>query len=548
METAVEQKRQTESRRAESPNVILIMCDQMRADHLGCYGQQGIRTPHIDSLAESGTRFDRCYVASPVCMPNRASIFTGRHPSAHRVRMNGIPLSLQENTFVELLRLRGYKTALLGKAHLQNMYEMSPLVQAAPAPAGKWVAPPGAREAYRYDSRDDYGQELSGRWAGQAPPDVRLPFYGFEHVRFCTEHGDLVSGHYRHWLRGQGVDPADYAGAENSLPHDYTCPQAWRTRMPEELYPTRYVQNEAVAFLKEHAADDARQPFFLTVSFPDPHHPFTPPGRYWDMYSPDEQILPASYHCADVVLPQVRWAREQRKKAKPSNQSFGAFHVTEREAKEAQALTFGMISMIDDAIGEMLRTLDETRLRRNTVIVFTSDHGDFLGDHSLLLKGPLHLNGLLRVPLILSGLAGAEPARGASPHLCSSMDISATILDLCDIHPYNGLQGRSLLDDAREGGGASAPAGVLIEDDSQAPHLGFEIAPRIRTLITDRYRLSLYGRTGHAELFDLVDDPHELNNRWADRAYAGIRCRLMEELAMLEMEAADTSPWPVYAA
>lgn len=543
----VKQPEQHSNRGPALPNVILIMTDQMRADHLGCYGQHGIRTPHIDGLAAGGTLFERCYVASPVCMPNRASIFTGRHPSVHRVRMNGIPLSLQENTFVELLRLRGYKTALVGKAHLQNMYEMPPLVRQAPAPAGKWLPPSDALEAYRYPPHGDYSQELSSRWMQPEPPDVKLPFYGFDHVLFCTEHGDMVGGHYRHWLLRQGIDPAAYTGSENALAHDYTCPQAWRTRLPEELYPTRYIQEQSTKYLRECASSGSEQPFFLNVSFPDPHHPFTPPGRYWDMYRPEDQTLPASFHCDDDILPQVKWAREQRRKAKPSNQTFGAFHVLEQEAKEAQALTFGMISMIDDAVGEIIRTLEETGLRENTVILFTSDHGDFLGDHSLLLKGPLHLNGLIRVPLILNDpMQGRR--RSISTHLCSSLDISATILDRCNVQPYNGIQGRSLLDDSHADRAASPPSGILIEDDSQAAHFGFSTAPRIRTLITERHRLSIYGRSGHAELFDLRDDPHELRNRFDCPSHAPIRHRLMEELAMLEMDAADTSPWPPYAA
>lgn len=530
------------------PNVILIMTDQMRADHLGCYGQSRINTPHIDSLAQSGTRFDRCYVASPVCMPNRSSIFTGRRPSAHRVRMNGIPLSLQENTFVELLRLRGYKTALIGKSHLQNMYAMPPMVQPPKVAEGMWTPPPTAMEAIRSNPEDDYDQELTYRWNGASPPKITLPFYGFEHVQFCTEHGDQVSGHYMHWLRNQGYDPEQLAGPQNSLPHNYSCPQAWRTRMPEELYPTRYIENESITYLRNHHAEHSGQPFFLTVSFPDPHHPFTPPGRYWDMYKPEDQVLPKSFHCADNVLPQVEWARnERRKKGRPSEQSFGAFHVLEEEAKEAIALTFGMISMIDDAIGQILTTLRETGQDQNTIIVFTSDHGDFLGDHSLLLKGPLHLNGLLRVPLIWHD-PQTDRNNSQSQHLCSSIDISATILERCGIHPYNGLQGRSLIPDIDPDQTPQPPSSVLIEDDAQAPHFGFTVAPRIRTLITDRYRLSIYGRTGHNELFDLQEDPGELVNRWNEPSFASIQSQLIEELAMTEMDAADLSPWPRYAA
>ena len=114
------------------PNILLIMTDQHRADHLGCYGNRQVRTPHIDGIASKGTVFDRFYVASPICMPNRSTLMTGRMPSLHGVRHNGIPLRLGDTTFATLLGARGYRTALIGKSHLQNMQDIPPLVQRAP--------------------------------------------------------------------------------------------------------------------------------------------------------------------------------------------------------------------------------------------------------------------------------------------------------------------------------------------------------------------------------------------------------------------------------
>lgn len=528
------------------PNVILIVTDQMRADHLGCYGQSRIRTPNIDALAAHGTRFDRCYVASPTCMPNRASIMTGRLPTAHRVRMNGIPLSIQENTFVELLRLRGYGTALIGKSHLQNVYDTPPQVQPPPPAPGVWVAPQGAREAVRHAQAEDYGQELPSHWAPGGPRKVRTPFYGFEHVRLCMGHGEIGGGDYADWLRARGWDPETSFGPEHCLPHDYTCPQAWRTSLPEALYPTRYVESESISFLESHVRQRTGRPFFLTASFPDPHHPFTPPGRYWDMYKPEDQVLPTSFHSDDSALPQVRWARETRRRGGPPGQTYGAFSVTEKEAREAIALTFGMISMIDDSIGRLMAYLERAGLSDNTIVIFTSDHGDYLGDHSLMLKGSLHLQSVLRVPLIWFDPRTPKPGPQARADLCSSIDISATILERCRIHPYNGMQGRSLVP-AMEGAPPRVEP-VLIEEDAQGPHLGFDQAPRIRTLMTERHRLSIYGRSGHAELFDLREDPHELRNRWDDPEFTQLRSQLVEQLAMAEMDASDSSPWPVFAA
>jgi arylsulfatase A-like enzyme len=526
------------------PNIVLILTDQHRADFLGCYGHPSVRTPNIDALSRSGTRFDRCYVASPVCMPNRASIMTGRMPSAHRARMNGIPLSLRENTFVELLRLRGYRTALIGKSHLQNMIDIPPFVSTRKEPRG-WQPPNVANEAVRPVPDDDYGQELPSRWNRAEPYRVQTPFYGFEEAILCPGHGDQVGGHYFQWLRSVCGDPERLRGPANALPHGFVCPDAWRTAVPEEWYPTRYIENETVGYITRHATNHVGAPFFLAMSFPDPHHPFTPPGRYWSMYDPNDQVLPASFHHQDDALPQVLWARRERDR-RDGKDHYSAFAASEREAREAIALTAGLVTMIDDAVGRVVNTLRETGLLENTVIVFSSDHGDYLGDHGLLLKGPLHLQSLIRVPLIWSDPKSRRNGR-VSGALASSIDISATILDRAGIDPYNGMQGKSLLP-VMETSVARHRESVLIEEDAQKAHFGFSEAPRIRTLITDRYRLSIYGRSGHGELFDLENDSDELENRFAAREYAGTRAGLMEELAFAEMEAADRSPMPVYLA
>jgi len=122
--------------KAKRPNFVLFITDQHRADFLGCYGHPVLRTPNIDSIAAKGTAFDRFYVASPVCMPNRSSLMTCRMPSVHGVRSNGIPLSMQSVTFVELLRDAGYRTALIGKSHLQNFTEHGPIIKRPPPREG----------------------------------------------------------------------------------------------------------------------------------------------------------------------------------------------------------------------------------------------------------------------------------------------------------------------------------------------------------------------------------------------------------------------------
>src|SRR5262252_2141377 len=150
---------------AERPNFLFFIADQLRADHLGCYGNRIIRTPAIDSLAARGVAFDRFYVASPVCQPNRATLMTGRMPSLHGVRYTGISLSLDANTFVDLFRAAGWRTALIGKSHLQNMTGMPTVVDRSAPPQGYAPPPAGFDEAEKNDLADPaYEQENGQEW------------------------------------------------------------------------------------------------------------------------------------------------------------------------------------------------------------------------------------------------------------------------------------------------------------------------------------------------------------------------------------------------
>jgi len=538
------------------PNFILFITDQQRADHLGCYGNTINQTPHIDSLAARGTRFDRAYVACPVCMPNRASLMTGRMPSSHGVRHNGIPLSLGATTFVGLLRAAGYRTALLGKSHLQNFEGLAPEITWQNP--GTATRPPDHLIDADQDRRigPDYDNEWTPYWQARPDHDVQLPFYDFEHVRLCTLHGDQVHGHYGRWLVDHHADPDSLRGPANAIPDDrYNSPQAWRTRIPEDLYPTNYVADKTIDYLERHVAkntatqrtNEAADPFFIQCSFPDPHHPFTPPGRYWDMYDPADVILPDSFHVNRDPPPIAHIRAHQRPEDQRS--PYAPFTVSEREAREIIALTYGMMTMIDDAVGRVLSKLDELNLAEDTTILFTTDHGDWMADHGIMLKGPLHYQGLIRVPLIWtdSGAGqGVESGRGVDG-LASTLDIPATILARAGLAPNNGMQGSSLLDvTAGKSDGVAGRTGLLIEEDALRPNFGYEERPRVRTLVTDRHRLSIWqaADSDWGELYDLVDDPHELINLWEDPIAAKLKSDLIAQLLQKVVALQSRSPLP----
>jgi arylsulfatase A-like enzyme len=525
------------------PNFLFFITDQHRFDYLGCAGHPVLRTPRIDSIAARGTLFERFYVATPVCMPNRATLMTGRMPSVHGVRSNGSPLSLLSNTFVDALRAAGYATALVGKSHLQNFGPYPPVLKRAPPREGDQVLEPSFAEARKPVAGDGpYDQEHPSRWEAGHDFAMRLPFYGFEHVDLCTAHGDQVGGHYYVWLKSKRPDADALRDHANQLPHDYVCPQAWRTPIPEELYPTAYIADKTCAWLDNYARGDRSKPFFLMASFPDPHHPFTPPGRYWGMYDPRDLALPPSFHAGNRSPARpVAWALAERAGGKSDLEGQAAFAVDEREAREAMALSCGMIAMIDDAVGRVLAELAARGLSDDTIVIFTTDHGDFLGDHRLLLKGPAHYEGITHVPFIWAE-PGARPARRTDA-LAGTLDIAATILDRAKIEPYNGIQGLSLLP-VLEGTGRLARDTMVIEDDQQRAVFALPSGARLRTLVTPRWRMTIAHGDPHGELYDLQSDPHELDNLFEDAAHRAVRAELMEKLAYRQMELADRSPLP----
>ncbi|MBL0419093.1 sulfatase-like hydrolase/transferase [Ramlibacter sp. AW1] len=517
------------------PNFLVFIVDQLNASHLGCWGNRQIATPHIDALAARGWSAAECHVASPICMPNRASIMTGRMPSAHGVRHNGIPLSLASRTFVELLHEAGYETSLCGKSHLQNITDKKP----APHP-GRPVYGKDAQRPYPGDHR----QESIARWREDPAFEPALPYYGFGHLDLAIEHGDCPQGHYRRWLAREHPQALELAGPAKAIPTpEYRLSQvrqAWRTRVPEELHPTAWIADRAIERLQGAAARE--RPFFVYCSFPDPHHPYTPPGRYWDLYRPEDVELPASFHSSEPP-PHLAWLRGERDAGRAVKDSQACFAATERETREAIALNWGSLSFIDAQVGRVLEALEASGQAGNTVVVFTSDHGEFAGEHQLLLKGSLHYPSLTRTPLIWRDPAAAEGGR-RSDALLSSIDISASIFERVGLEPYNGLQGRSFLPLVRQEPGHASREHLLIEEEGQRTYFGFDGPVRMRTLLSPTHRLSVYDGAEWGELYDRRADPTESRNLWNDPAQRALRGELLGELARQMLAHADTSPAP----
>ena len=521
----------------DRPSYILFITDQQRFDNLGCNGHPVLRTPHIDAMAAEGVNHKKFYVSSPVCMPNRASLVTCRMPSSHGVRSLGIPLSHDNVTFVDLLRAAGYDTALIGKSHLQTVTSW-PVKLDPPVERDGFEKPPAdLAEAVRSDLDDARYKYEQDSFYQTVSPDVPKPFYGFDEYISVLRHGFNTGGDHELHLKQVAPDVLDLRSRDNQFPHDYSCPQAIRTKVPEEHYSTSYIADRACEWLAARKGNPA--PFFLMVSFPDPHHPFTPPGKYWDMYKPEDMTVPAAYAADDWDPPEYVKIAERDRAADPSlgQRSGYSVAVSEREAQEAQALTCGMIAMIDDAVGRVRDAVQDAGVADRTVQIYTSDHGDHLGDHRLLFKGAEQYDTLTHVPFIWSdpnGASGEETQELAQTH-----DIGTTILEHARIEPAIGMQGQVMA----VAGGKGRDT-VHIQYETQRTQEAFGQRPRVHTVIRGRWRLSMYLGKCKNELFDLEVDPGELTNLWDDPGHAAVRAEMTELLAEMEIAVADRVPLP----
>ncbi len=497
---------------SKKPNFLLIITDQHRADWLGCAGHPVVRTPNIDAIAAKGTMFEDFHVALPVCMPNRASLMTGRMPSVHGLRHNGCLLPTRANTFVDVLAKGGYATASIGKSHLQPFTDSPPLRDADTV---ERLVP----EAWKPEP-DSYKKEEPASFQGSADTPFETPYYGFQHVDLVTSHGDQCGGQYGQWFRETVPNWEALHDPANELDHEYTCPQAYRTPIPEESYPTAWIADKAIEYIQGRAEQE--DPFFAFVSFPDPHHPFNPPGKYWDMYDPKDFEVELPYEAHENPTPPMEYESEKWKSGVLPPIPQMPFRADDQHILEAKALTAGMITMIDDHVGRIIEALKATGAYDNTIIIFTSDHGDYLGDFNLMLKGAIQTPSITRVPMIWSDPETRAGVR--TDTLASTIDISASILDRVGLNPYNGMQGRSFL--KALGGAVPHRDEVMIEHNDGGPRMGFSKSARVRTLRTKAWRMSVFAGEDWGELYDLNADPKECKNLWDDPAYGSVKAEL----------------------
>ncbi|MDX1681507.1 MAG: sulfatase-like hydrolase/transferase, partial [Phycisphaeraceae bacterium] len=375
----------------DRPNVLLITSDQQHFTTLGFLNPK-IETPNLDRLAAEGTNFSRAYTNNPVCSPSRGTMITGQYPSSHGCWTIGVKLPEDQPFLGDHFRAAGYDASLIGKAHFQ------PLASDPDGPGGESLeCQPILRDL-------DFWSRFN---------DEHTPWYGFNHVELARNHADEahVGQHYALWMEEQGLDDwRDYfqppPGRDESRNYrEPDNPRSWQ--LPAEYHYTTWTGQRTAARIKKCVAQD--KPFFCWSSFHDPHPPYLVPEPWASMYDPadmepgelvDGELddMPEHFRLTQEENPDFSAWRE------PGGSAIHGFRrqIVDRETlQKDMACYYGMVSFMDHEIGRILDTLDEQGVADNTLIVFTTDHGHFLGQHGLTAKGPFHYEDLLRLPFLV---------------------------------------------------------------------------------------------------------------------------------------------------
>ncbi len=472
-------------------NILFIMCDQLRYDYLSCYGHPHLITPNIDALAAKGVQFTNAYVQSPICGPSRMSYYTGRYVRSHGSTWNGTPLRIGEPTLGDHLKRLNVRNVLLGKTHIRaDLQGMKRLGIDPDSDIGKFNAQ-GGFEVYERD--DGLHPNQSQR------PNIAYNKYlndnGFEGdnpwqtwANSCENaKGEVLSG----WLMENADQPA---------------------RIPEFYSETPYLTRRAMQFIEE--ADDS--PWCLHLSYIKPHWPYMAAAPYHNMYSQKHMLA-------------VNRTQQERDKGHPLQKAYMNHFVSKTFSKEQVRnkvipTYMGLIKQLDDQMGILFDHLQKSGKAEETMIVFTSDHGDYLGDHWMGEKELFHEESV-KVPLIIyDPTPKSDRTRGTtSEQLVESIDLAPTFIEYMGGTPeYNILEGKSLLE-LLAGNTKLLREYLFSEYDYSMRQASTELKVKVSdarmVMVRDAQYKFTYVQNMRPMLFDLVNDPKEQQDLATDPLY-----------------------------
>lgn len=436
-------------------NILLIHVDQLRWDCLGYSGNADVKTPNIDKLAADGVRYTEHYTVYPVCTPSRYSLLSGMYVHQHGAWTNESNLPDGYRTFAQILRGDGYRTCAVGKMHLTPTYH-----------------------------------------------DV-----GFDKMLLAEQNGTgRYEDDYHQWLMEQGeIDRVDLhyqsdCYRQQDGPDSRDSLEATPSDLRQEHHTTTWITDRALDELHSWNPQGGN---LLMVGYIKPHHPFDPPHPYDTMYDPQTLTMPKGY----TVRPLDR----------DNETNFGRIdynRVTEQQLRRVLAYYYGAITQIDDGVGRLIAQLKRSGNYDNTIVVFTSDHGEYMGYHNMLLKGNHLYDPLAKIPLVIK-YTDRLGAGAADDRLCENIDVGATLLSCCGLDAPPGSSGLDLRGSARRDY-------VFSEGqygDDRNPRIGYMLRSR-------QYKLLLRGSLDNGMLFDMQIDPHELTNQFDNVEFIAPRQQL----------------------
>ena len=454
------------------PNIVFIITDQQRFDTIGALGYDWVDTPNLDRLVREGTTFTRTYVTAPSCSPSRASLFTGVYPHSLGVLRNE---ELWRHSWVESLAGAGYRCVNVGKMHTYP-----------------WETPLGFDERTVVENKD------------RDHPNV--PFFHDQWDKALFTHG------YRKPTRTVHREEPGYRDRLG----------AFEWELPEELHSDNFVGDHARWWLDTYPGNE---PFFLQVGFPGPHPPYDPVRRHLEAYRDRDVPLPVRSQ-ADIEAQPDALKELRRQHLEVDHDS--VVHLenpTDEQCRRQRRHYLANITQIDEQIGLLLDALAQRGVLENTVVVFTSDHGDCLGDHGHSQKWTMY-EPSVRVPAIVWG-PGRVTAGRRIEALTSMMDLGPTVLELAGLTPPAWMEATSLLP-ALAGQAWQGREQVFAEHARDLLLTGTELMTMVRD---ERWKYVEFVDSDQGQLFDLIGDPHEEESLWESQQPEAVAVR--QRMAMV---------------